>query len=92
VGWVLGYALILNILWRGWMDFSFRTEEDVGKILFKLWKWDSLTLTLRKWPSTFDSRTERVRIVPFLVKVPRLILEFWMEEVFRERNFIREIF
>ena len=58
----------------------FNQNEDPKKVMCYKLMWDSSFLLPQPWSPLFDSTNERGRIIPVWVKLPRLPLEWWLEE------------
>eukprot|EP01018_Ginkgo_biloba_P010531 Gb_16175 [translate_table: standard] len=68
----------------GWLAFVFRTASNALKVLKGSWSWHSSNLLLKSWSSFFYARKERLDLVLVWVKLPKLPIDFWTLEVFKE--------
>ena len=77
---LLGYSTIVQLMYKGWINFVFNLAEDVGEILALQWWLDSSILTLKVWTSLFNLATKKPNVNAMWVKFPRLWLEWWLKD------------
>jgi hypothetical protein len=74
---ILGYALELFFLPRGWFGFKFKSTNDVVKILDRLWSYDGGSLMLKRWRISFDPTQGYFQFKHLWVLLSGLPLNLW---------------
>lgn len=54
-GKVIAYSPTFQVLFKGWIGFCFKLEEDAQKILEQQWYWDSCLMVLKLWMPLFNT-------------------------------------
>ena len=68
---------------KGFMIFEFSCLEDYAKILCAgNWCLDRSTLILQKWTSNLDLNNDFLTQAPVWIRLPKIPLEYWHEDVF----------
>jgi hypothetical protein len=80
----LGYAPSSLVLAKGWLAWTFRSEQDASAILSGRWCYGTQALFLKRWTPEFNASTARQEITPIWVRLPGLPISFWTEEIFHK--------
>lgn len=68
---------------RGWFALRFARADHTNWVLSSHWHFDQAPVLLKRWTSLFDPETEQIGVGPIWVRLPRLPLQYWSEDIFK---------
>lgn len=68
---------------RGWFALRFARADHTNWVLSSHWHFEQAPVLLKRWTSLFDPETEQIGVGPIWVRLPRLPLQYWSEDIFK---------
>lgn len=82
-GQVLENLSTIVTMTRGWFALRFNRPKHASWILTKYWHIEMVPFMLKIWSPLFDPEREQLGVRPIWVRIPRLPLQFWTEDVLK---------